>query len=135
MFLNICFFVHPRINKNLLSYYHYIKMYGFHYFIRSSPSFFELTYMLLQNKCMYNVTNSFKWKKEKNMQTSLYGKIKEKREVESEWLIGANTQNISYLLIVATQHKTRQRHLRRLLMRVKARINDGKAQGRSLADS
>ena len=69
------------------------------------------------------------------MQTALYGKIKENREVESEWLIGANTQNISYLLIVATQHKTRQRHLRRLLMRVKARINDGKAQGRSLADS
>ena len=55
------------------------------------------------------------------MQTALYGKIKEKREVEGEWLIGANTQNISYLLIVATQRK--------------ARISDGKAQGRSLADS
>ena len=45
--------------------------------------------------------------KEKNMQISLYGKIKEKREVEGEWLIGANTQNISYLVIVATQHKTK----------------------------
>ena len=50
------------------------------------------------------------------MQTSLYGKIKEKREVEGEWLIGANTQNISYLVIVATQHKTKA---------LKARTDEG----------
>ena len=56
------------------------------------------------------------------MQTALYGKIKEKRERETgvEWLIGANTQYIPYLSIVATQHKTRQRRPRHLLMRVKA---------------
>ena len=50
------------------------------------------------------------------MQTVLYGKIKERR---GEWLIGANTQNVPYL--VATQYKTRQRHVWRLVMRVKAR--------------
>ena len=52
------------------------------------------------------------------MQTALYGKIKERR---GERLIGANTQNIPYLSIVATQHKTRQRRIRRLSIRVKAR--------------
>ena len=40
------------------------------------------------------------------MQTALYGKIKERR---GEWLIGANTQNVTYLSIVATQRNTRQR--------------------------
>ena len=34
------------------------------------------------------------------MQTALYGKIKERR---GEWLIGANSQNVPYLSIVATQ--------------------------------
>ena len=38
------------------------------------------------------------------MQTALYGKIKERK---GEWLIGENTQNVPYLSIVATQHKTR----------------------------
>ena len=38
------------------------------------------------------------------MQTALYGKIKERR---GEWLIGANTQNVPYLSIVATQYKTK----------------------------
>ena len=55
------------------------------------------------------------------MQTASYGKINKRR---GEWLIGANTQNIPYLSVVATQHKTRQRRVRRLLMRVKARINN-----------
>ena len=50
------------------------------------------------------------------MQTALYGKIKERRD---EWLIVANTQNIPYLSIVTAYHKTRQRRIRRLLMRVK----------------
>ena len=42
------------------------------------------------------------------MQTDFYGKIKERR---GEWLIGANTENVPYLSIVATQQKTRQRHV------------------------
>ena len=42
------------------------------------------------------------------MQTALYGKIKERK---GEWLIGASTQNLLYLSIVATQHKTKQRHV------------------------
>ena len=41
------------------------------------------------------------------MQTALYSKIKEERD---EWLIGANTQNVPYLSIVARQYKTKQRH-------------------------
>ena len=45
------------------------------------------------------------------MQTAFYGKMKERK---GEWLIGANTQNALYLSIVATQHKTRQRHVRRV---------------------
>ena len=53
----------------------------------------------------------------KSMQTALYGKKEERR---GEWLIGANTQNGPYLSIVATQHKTRQRRVRRLLIGVKA---------------
>ena len=56
------------------------------------------------------------------MQTALYGKIKERR---GEWLIGANTQNVPYFSIVAIQHKTRQRRVRRLLIRVKARSRAG----------
>ena len=40
------------------------------------------------------------------MQTALYDKIKERR---SEWLTGANTQNVPYLSIVATQEKTKVR--------------------------
>ena len=43
------------------------------------------------------------------MQTALYGKIKERK---GEWLIGASTQNLFYLSIVAAQHKTRQRRIR-----------------------
>ena len=52
------------------------------------------------------------------MQTALYGKIKERK---GEWLIGASTQNLLYLSIVATQHKTRQRRVRRVLIIGKAR--------------
>ena len=46
-------------------------------------------------------------RKKKSMQTALYGKIK-KKEIETggEWLIGANTQNVSYISIVTTQYKT-----------------------------
>ena len=64
---------------------------------------------------MYNdVTDSFKWKKEKNMQTALYGKIKEKREVEGEWLIGAKTQNMlmcgkMLYLLIEKKHGHRRR--------------------------
>ena len=56
------------------------------------------------------------------MQTALYGKIKERR---GEWLIGANTQNVPYFSIVAIQNKTRQRRVRRLLIRVEARSRAG----------
>ena len=52
------------------------------------------------------------------MQTALYDKIKERK---GEWLIGANTQNMPYLSIVTTQHKRRQRRVRHLLIRIKAR--------------
>ena len=69
------------------------------------------------------------------MQKAIYGKIKEIRQTCGEWLTGANTQNIPYFSIVATKYKTRQRRVRRLLMRIQARrcvvmmgkehINDG----------
>ena len=47
------------------------------------------------------------------MQTALYGKIKERK---GEWFTGASTQNLLYLQIVATQHKTKQRCVRRVLI-------------------
>ena len=50
------------------------------------------------------------------MQTASYGKIKERR---GEWSIGENKQHVPYLSITATQHKTRKRRVRRLLIRVK----------------
>ena len=59
------------------------------------------------------------------MQTALYGKIKERK---GEWLIGASTQNLLYLSIVVTQHKTKQsrvsrvRHVRQV--GTQARINN-----------
>ena len=40
------------------------------------------------------------------MQTALHGKIKEGK---GESVIGANTQNVLYLSIVATQHKAKAR--------------------------
>ena len=43
----------------------------------------------------------------------------------AEWLIGAHMQIISYLSTVTTQHKSRQRGVRRLLIRVKARGRTG----------
>ena len=52
------------------------------------------------------------------MQTALYGKIKERK---GEWLIEVNTQNVLYLPIAATQHKTKQRRVRRVLITGKAR--------------
>ena len=57
---------------------------------------------MLQNNCINNgVTNGLKQKKNKSIKTVLYGKIKETR---GDWLTGANTQNVPYLSIVATQH-------------------------------
>ena len=61
----------------------------------------------------------------KACKTTLYGKIKERREMGAEWLIGAHMQSISYLSTVTTQHKSRQRGVRRLLIRVKARGRTG----------
>ena len=45
------------------------------------------------------------------MPTALYGEIKERK---SEWLIEVNTQNVLYLSIAATQHKTRERRAKRV---------------------
>ena len=45
------------------------------------------------------------------MPATLYGEIKERK---CEWLIGASTQKLLYLSILATQHKTRQRRVRRV---------------------
>ena len=45
------------------------------------------------------------------MQTALYGKTKERK---GEWLIGASTQNLLYLSIVATRHKIKQRRVIRV---------------------
>ena len=59
------------------------------------------------------------------MQTALYGKIKKRK---GKWLIGANTQNLLYFSIVATQHRTRQRRVRRILIMGKERRHEG-AQG------
>ena len=56
------------------------------------------------------------------MQTALLGKIKERR---GEWLVIVNKQNVPHLSIVATQHKTRKRRVRRLLKRAKARKRAG----------
>ena len=44
---------------------------------------------------------------------------KGEREAGGECLIGADTQNIAYLSIVVTQHKTKQKRVGRLLIRVK----------------
>ena len=52
------------------------------------------------------------------MQTALCGKIKERK---GERLIGTSTQNLLYLSIVATQHTTRQKRVRRVLIIGKAR--------------
>ena len=49
--------------------------------------------------------------KKKSMETAFYDKIKERK---SEWLIGANTQNLLQLSTVAAQHKTRKRLVRRI---------------------
>ena len=77
----------------------------------------------MQNSCINNgVSNGLKEKKEKNMQKVSYDKSKRREEeTGGERLIGANTKNIPYLSTVATQYKTRQRGVRRLLMRVTVR--------------
>ena len=56
------------------------------------------------------------------MPTALYGLNKKRR---SEWLIGANIQNVPYLSIVDTKRMTRQRCVRGLLIRVKVRRRAG----------
>ena len=47
-----------------------------------------------------------KIKLKKNMQTAFCSEIKERR---GEWLIGANMQNVPYLSVKTTQHKTKAR--------------------------
>ena len=55
----------------------------------------------------------------------MYGKIKQRRHTGCEWLIGVYTQNTPYLSTVPSQHKTRQRRVRDLLRRIKARRHAG----------
>ena len=60
------------------------------------------------------------------MQTALYGKIKERK---GEWLIGANTQNVLYLSILARQDKAKVSKARRCVLTVgKARKHVGAYQ-------
>ena len=67
--------------------------------------------MMPQNNCINNdVTDDLKYKKEKKTCKQLYMQTALK-ERKVEWLIRANTQNVLYLLIVATRHKTRQRRV------------------------
>ena len=47
------------------------------------------------------------------------------RAMKDEWLIGVYAQNVLYLSIVTTQHKTKQRRLKCLLKRIKARKHAG----------
>ena len=54
------------------------------------------------------------------MQNSFIWSNKKEERDGGEWLIGVHTQIIPYLSTVTTQDK-----IRRLLMRVKARVNDG----------
>ena len=56
MFLNICF-IYPRIKKVIILLLHKSCT----VFIRSTPPFVELTYMIMQNNCINNgVTNGLK---------------------------------------------------------------------------
>ena len=55
----------------------------------------------------------------KACKTALYGEIKERRQTGGEWLIGAHTQNIPYLLLVTTQDKKTKAH--------KVPIDEGKS--------
>ena len=58
------------------------------------------------------------------METALYVKIKERK---GEWLIGASTQNLLYLSIVAAQHNSKQRRVGRIGKQArKAHTNYGK---------
>ena len=53
------------------------------------------------------------------MQTTLYGKLKQRRKRGGEWLIGRDTRNIPFSCSNTTQDKIKTR---------KARINDVKAR-------
>ena len=64
------------------------------------------------------------------MQTALYGKINERK---GEWLVGANTQKVLYLSIVATEQKARQRRVRHV-RRVRC-VGARARKVRNLADS
>ena len=44
---------------------------------------------------------------------------RKKKETGNVWLVGVHCTHKTYLSIVTTQQKTRQRYVRRLLMRVK----------------
>ena len=74
----------------------------------------------MQSNCKNNdVINGLKQRKGKKHAKQLYMVNKRQQGDGGEWLIGAHTQNISYLSTVTTQHKSRQRP-------VKAPIDEGK---------
>ena len=105
---NIFLNIYPRIKKVV---YIIIIISSCTVFIRSSPLLFELTYVLLQNHCINNgVTNGLNYKKEKSMQTALYGKIKEGREAGGEWLIGAIKHTLPFSCSNTAQDKTKARN-------------------------
>ena len=57
-------------------------------FIRFAHSFFELTYMVLQNKCIINVaTNGLKQEIKKHAKQLYVANKREEREARGEWLI------------------------------------------------
>ena len=62
--------------------------------------------------------------KKNDEKTFTWSNEREGKKTKGEWLIGVHIQNIIYLSIVTTQHKTRERRVRCLLVRIKARIND-----------
>ena len=105
---NIFLNIYPRIKKVI---YIIIIISSCTVFIRSSPLLFELTYVFLQNHCINNgVTNGLNYKKEKSMQTALYGKIKEGREAGGEWLIGAIKHTLPFSCSSTAQDKTKARN-------------------------
>ena len=44
--------------------------------------------------------------RKKTSKTTLYGKIKEKKETNGEWLIGVHSQNVFYLPTVTIAQRT-----------------------------
>ena len=76
--------------------------------------------LLLQNNCINNgVTNYWNKRNKKSMENSFISLNKrEERETKGAWLIRVQIQNVPYLSIVTTQHKTIQKRVKHLLKKV-----------------